>query len=215
MKKKLLSLVLAGAMVASTSVSAFAKTITDTDSIEPTTEITITGKVASDDGQLPAGRFNVTIPTTASFTVKDTGEFIAPETIVVQNDGDQKIDVYAYKFTDSTPDNDKGITVVGKNGLAEKNRTNVSLNIVGNGTKAYLGSNHTISSNGIYSDADLSSAASTDGTKIATVAKRDTQRLTLEGEAGKKTKSDLEGKVASAVNDTFTLTLKIKKSTEQ
>lgn len=214
MKKKLLSLVLAGAMVASTSVSAFAKTITDADSTDPTTEITITGKVASDTGDLPAGRFNVTIPTTASFTVSQDGAFIAPEAIVVQNDGDQKIDVYAYKFTDSTPNNDNGITVTGKSGLSEKNRTNVSLNIVGNGTTAYLGSTPG-TSNGIYSDADLGTPASAGGTKIATVAKRDTQKLTLEGKAGEKPKSDEAGKVPNAVNDTFTLTLKIKKSTEQ
>ena len=214
MKKKLLSLVLAGAMVASTSVSAFADTITDVDSTEPTTEITITGKVANDSGDLPAGRFNVTIPTTASFTVSEDGVFIAPEAIVVQNDGDQKIDVYAYKFTDSTPNTDNGITVIGKSGLSEKNRTNVSLNIVGNGTTAYLGSTPG-TSNGIYSDANLSSPALKDGTKIATVAKRGTQKLTLDGEAGGKTKNDQDGHVANAVNDTFTLTLKIKKSTEQ
>lgn len=215
MKKKLLSLVLAGAMVASTSVSAFAKTITDADSTDPTTEITITGKVASDTGELPAGRFNVTIPTTASFTVNEDGGFIAPKAIVVQNDGDQKIDVYAYKFTDSTPDNDNGITVIGKNELSGKNRTNVSLNIVGNGTTAYLGSNPGTNNNGIYSDANLITPASKEGTKIATVAERDTQKLTLEGKAGEKPKSEQEGKVANAVNNTFTLTLKIKKSTEQ
>lgn len=215
MKKKLLSLVLAGAMVASTSVSAFADTITDVDSTEPTTEITITGKVASDSGVLPAGRFNVTIPTTASFTVKDNGEFIAPEAIVVQNDGDQKIDVYAYKFADSTPTGDNGITVIGKNRLSEKNRTNVSLNIVGNGITAYLGSAPGSNNNGIYSDADLNNPASADGTKIATVAKRGTQKLTLEGQAGGKTKDEEEGHVVNGVSDTFTLTLKIKKSTQQ
>lgn len=215
MKKKLLSLVLAGAMVASTSVSAFADTITDVDSTEPTTEITITGKVASDTGALPAGRFNVTIPTTASFTVSENGAFIAPEAIVVQNDGDQKIDVYAYKFTDSTPANDNGITVIGKNRLSEKNRTNVSLNIAGNETTAYLGSAPGNNNNGIYSDADLNNPASADGTKIATVAKRGTQRLTLEGQSGGKTKDEQEGHVVNGVNDTFTLTLKIKKSTQQ
>lgn len=214
MKKKLLSLVLAGAMVASTSVSAFAKTITDADSTDPTTEITITGKVASDTGALPSGKFNVTIPTTASFTVSEDGVFIGPEAIVVQNDGDQKIDVYAYKFTDSTPNDDNGITVIGKRGLSEKNRTNVSLNIVGNGTTAYLGSAPG-KSNGIYSDADLGTPASAGGTKIATVAIRDSQKLTLDGKAGEKPKTDQAGQVANAVNDTFTLTLKIKKSTEQ
>ena len=54
MKKKLLSLVLAGAMVASTSVSAFAATISTTNGVingsdenEYTTDVEITGKVIS------------------------------------------------------------------------------------------------------------------------------------------------------------------------
>lgn len=217
MKKKLLSLVLAGAMVASTSVSAFAKdrVIDEQDTTEPTPEISITGQVASDEGHLPVGRFNVTIPTTASFTITQNGEFISPGTIKIQNDGEQNIEVYAYKFTDSTPEDKKGITAVKKESLSDYNRTGVSLSIKGNGRKAYLGSVADDRKSGIYSDENFANEA-TKGIKIATVSKMNSQNLTLEGEVGKKTKSQhqSEGAVAQPVNDTFTLTLKIKKSAE-
>lgn len=215
MKKKLLSLVLAGAMVASTSVSAFAtdRVINEQDTTEPTPEISITGQVASDEGHLPVGRFNVTIPTTASFTITQNGEFISPGTIKIQNDGEQNIEVYAYKFTDSTPDDKKGITAVKKQSLSDYNRTGVSLSIKGNGRKAYLGSVADDSKSGIYSDENFAKEAA-EGIKIATVSKMNSQNLTLEGEVGKKTKGQSEGAVAQPVNDTFTLTLKIKKSAE-
>lgn len=214
MKKKLLSLVLAGAMVASTSVSAFAAVIEDQDTTEPTPEIKITGQVANDKGDLPVGRFNITIPTTASFTITKDGKFVTPGTIKVQNDGEQKIEVYAYKFTDSTPVDKKGITAVGKDKLTELNRAGVNLSITGNEVKAYLGSVN--SGNGIYSDENLKTQApASDGIKIATVSKMNSQNLTLDGEVGKKTSRDgEEGVINEAIKDTFTLTLKIKKSTE-
>lgn len=213
MKKKLLSLVLAGAMVASTSVSAFATVIEDQDTAEPTPEIKITGQVASDSGALPVGRFNVTIPTTASFTITQDGKFVTPGTIKVQNDGEQKIEVYAYKFKDSTPVEKKGITAVGKNRLTDLNRAGVNLSITGNEVKAYLGSVN--SGNGIYSDENLGTEVA-DGIKIATVSKMSSQNLTLDGEVGKKTSSeDSDAAINEAVKDTFTLTLKIKKSQNQ
>lgn len=219
MKKKLLSLVLAGAMVASTSVSAFATTqkIEGADSADGQADIKITGQVKSDLGELPVGRFNVTIPTTASFTITQDGKFITPGEISVQNAGEQNIEVYAYRFTDSTPVDKKGITAVGKQSLSGYNRTGVNLSIKGNGRKAYLGSVDNESKSGIYSDDNLGTEAPAEGIKIATVSKMNSQNLTLEGEVGTKTKEQdpSEGAVAQAVNDTFTLTLKIKKSADQ
>ena len=217
MKKKLLSLVLAGAMVASTSVSAFATTqkIEGADSADGQADIKITGQVESDLGELPVGRFNVTIPTTASFTITQDGKFITPGEISVQNAGEQNIEVYAYRFTDSTPVDKKGITAVGKQNLSGYNRTGVNLSIKGNGRKAYLGSVDDESKSGIYSDENLAKEAAAEGVKIATVSKMSSQNLTLEGEVGTKSKQESDGAVAQAVNDTFTLTLKIKKSADQ
>lgn len=217
MKKKLLSLVLAGAMVASTSVSAFATTqkIEGEDTADGQADIKITGQVQSDSGEMPVGRFNVTIPTTASFTITQDGDFITPGTISIQNGGEQNIEVYAYKFKDSTPVDKKGITAVSKQRLSEYNRTGVNLSITGNGRKAYLGSIDDDSKSGIYSDENLANEAAAEGIKIATVSKMNSQNLTLEGDVGTKTKEQSDGAVAQAVNDTFTLTLKIKKSADQ
>lgn len=214
MKKKLLSLVLAGAMVASTSVSAFATTqkIEGADSADGQADIKITGQVQSDLGALPVGRFNVTIPTTASFTITQQGDFITPGSISIQNAGEQNIEVYAYKFTDSTPEDSKGITAVSKQRLSDLNRASVNLSITGNELKAFLGSENNTNKNGIYSDENLTDNK-VQGVKIATVSKMSSQNLTLDGKVGKKTSSDgSEGAVNEAIQDTFTLTLKIKKS---
>ena len=104
MKKKLLSLVLAGAMVATTSVSAFASpNVTAQDNTEPTTNVQITGNVLNNSGDEPIGTFKVTVPTATSFTVNENGKFIAPSAITIQNGGDQNIDVFADSFIDTNP----------------------------------------------------------------------------------------------------------------
>ena len=71
MKKKFLSLMMAAAVVATTSVSAFAqdKVINGLDTQEHTTDVTITGKVLDQNNNEPAGNFNITVPTSAAFTV--------------------------------------------------------------------------------------------------------------------------------------------------
>lgn len=218
MKKKLLSLVLAGAMVASTSVSAFAATehvgngeINGADNKEYTTDVTIEGNVESDGGAIKPGTLSVTVPTSAAFTVNKDGSFQSAP-INIKNSGTQSVDVYAYRFVDVTPDEGKGISVIGKDRLTDQKRTMVALSIRGNGGTAYLGSAVGDTGNGIYSDEDLGDQE--DQIKIATIARSSSQPLTLDGEVGKKNKdNDPEhGKVEQAVNDNFTLTLKIKKS---
>ena len=71
MKKKLLSLVLAGAMVASTSVSAFAATEDATYNIDSTTsqnhKVTITGDIADEHNATLPSTITVTIPTAMAF----------------------------------------------------------------------------------------------------------------------------------------------------
>ena len=203
MKKKLLSLVLAGAMVASTSVSAFAKTINDSDAKEVETEVSITGKVSNDLGDTPAGNFNITIPTAASFTVSKNGEVISMP-ITIQNNGDQNIDVYAKEFRDMTPAADAQITVVGESALENKDRTNVSLSITGNIKTLFLKSAE--AGNGIYKEAALTSNAENEELKIAKIPGNQEGDVTISGKAGKT------GAVTNAVSDKFTLVLKIKKS---
>lgn len=72
MKKKFLSLMMAAAVVATTSVSAFADAqdvtvIRDPETKTGKAEITITGDVTGEGGQTVPGTLNVTVPTTASF----------------------------------------------------------------------------------------------------------------------------------------------------
>lgn len=216
MKKKLLSLVLAGAMVASTSVSAFAETtITKPDTQEPTADIEITGEVYSDENKAPAGTFKVTVPTATSFTVKEDGTFIGPEAIVIRNNGPQNIDVFADSFVDSTKGEGNRITVMGEETVKDKDRRFVSLRISGLNTAYLKTEDEGTSKNGIYKDKDLAQNA-TGGVELINIASGKEGSLRLEGTAGKGDNTNLPDPVKqSGLTDKFTLTLKIKKSVNQ
>ncbi|WP_455507214.1 hypothetical protein [Clostridium sp.] len=211
MKKKLLSLVLAGAMVATTSVSAFAAPISTSngqingrDDQEYSTNVTITGQVQNDSGLVNPGTLNVSVPTAASFTVKSDNT-VQGTNINIVNGGSQDVDVFAYQFIDTSEAS--GITVLGESAIATEDRTNVSLKIKGNLSTAYLGSNAG-SNKGIYSNADLSQGSG--AIKIATVAQNSNENLELSGKAGQKSGQS----ISNPVTDTFTLVLKIAKTTK-
>lgn len=231
MKKKLLSLVLAGAMVASTSVSAFASGVTQeesatapttapthvgngeingSDNKEYTTDVIITGTALNDQGTPAVGTFNVTVPTTASFTVSK-GKNVISEPITIQNNGPQNIDVYAEKFVDITPGEGKQITVTKGSDLKQKNRSYVSLSLEGKGGRVYLKTENTNtgSEKGVYKDTELQQAATGQDLRLTTISKQESGKITLNGNAG-----DLQ-LAGDSVSDKFTLTLKIKKSENQ
>lgn len=218
MKKKLLSLVLAGAMVASTSVSAFAAVaptpvsngqIDGRDDKEYTTDVKITGKVMNSSGDLPTGTLSVTVSTAASFVVDGQGNLEGGK-INVQNNGDQSIDVYAEKFIDTRPG--EGIKVVKKQGLESLNRTNVSLTLTGRDTTLYLKSERSSEGNGIYKEASLEGEAQDEELKLTSLGKGQGEDLELEGNAG-KADSGIDPDVnTNGLSKNFTLTLKIKKS---
>lgn len=213
MKKKLLSLVLAGAMVASTSVSAFATTtdnvITGSDDIEHSTNVSITGDVQSDSGAVKPGNLNVTVPTAAVFTVNKDKQ-LSGATINITNSGSQGIDVFAYEFTDVSAD--ANITVVGEDQLSTSDRTKVSLKIRGGLGTAYLGSNSGTHKRGIYSDSNLANPVNTltSPVRLANIGSGKSEGLVLEGSAG----SQADQTLAEPVRDNFTLVLKIKKETK-
>lgn len=226
MKKKLLSLVLAGAMVASTSVSAFAEgrlqaadssanqateqitesaadgIINGTDEKNYTTNVKIEGSVQSNSGALPSGNFNVTVPTAAAFTVTKEKKLEGSKINIV-NKGNQDVDVYACGFKDITPGSE--ITVESKTQIASKKRTSVSLWVQGELGTAYLSSTPGLKNTGIYSEESLGTEL--DEKKLLTVSKQSNKDLTLAGEAGQS-----EEAVSKPVSDSFTLVLKIKKS---
>lgn len=212
MKKKFLSLMMAAAVVATTSVSAFATeaNVTGSDNQDANAEVEITGKVLSENGREPVGNFKVTVPTAATFTVDQHGSFTAPEKITIKNAGDQNIDVFAKSFVDTNPND--GISVVGESGLKDLNRTNVSLSITGNMGTVFLGSQPGGNNKGLYSDRNLSQQ--TGEFQLASILSGQNKDLTLNGVAGGKQETLTDDVKANGVKDKFTLVLKIKKSSK-
>ena len=208
MKKKFLSLMMAAAVVATTSVSAFADDYSWSDKSDKDVDINITGDVTSSTDQVVGGTLSVSIPTTTTFTVTKEGKVTAPA-IKVQNRGTQSVDVYAYKFVDQTPTEGSEITVVG----AEKLKTTsspstamLSLRLSGSLGKAYLKSEST--GNGVYTDDNCQQVSTDSGVKLISVSGNNSETITLVGE----TKAGDSTAPAKAVQDNFVLTLKIKKA---
>lgn len=222
MKKKLLSLVLAGAMVASTSVSAFADVeisqtpstatgqqevnVTDT---EGEADISIEGKIANDENKLPPSTINVTVPTNASFTVDKNGKLVGSN-INITSQGDGEVEVIAYKFNDITGTNK--INVVDVDTLARENektadvnRKMVALRLRGKegavSLKSATSNGSGICEVGTNNEIDFSSAK-----VIGKVKTGQTLTLSLEGDAVVKGTA-----LAEAMSDNFTLTLKFRK----
>lgn len=191
----------------SISTRATTADVTGVDSKEYTHEIKITGDIANDKGEIKPGTLQVTVPTTANFKVDKNGNFTAPN-ITISNDGTQSVDIFAYKFIDTN--GTTGINVQGKdlvtNNQNNVKRNNIALNLGGNRATAYFSSNKG-SGTGVYSDENLNNA-SVDGIKIATISAGSSYALRLNGEAGKKASG-----IDKPIQDSFTLILKVKKST--
>lgn len=224
MKKKFLSLMMAAAVVATTSVSAFAAAennvqvttpehanVTGSDSNSPTQDVHITGHVQNDKGEMPATSFKVTVPTAANFTVTKDGEVVGPE-LEVKNEGTQGIEVYATDFTKTT---NGQLKVIEEDNLGSEPRSTVALKLtVDSVAKAYLGAGG--EKKGVFTDKALTEKVSGDisddkGKLLSLEAGAgangaQTRKIKLEGTAGKG------GQAQKAVSDTFKLVLKIKKA---
>lgn len=212
MKKKLLSLVLAGAMVASTSVSAFAdaqrtQEVTSFNEGSNTANVEIKGSVDKNNGDSAAGTISVSIPTALNFRVDKNGD-ISGGKITITNNGVDSVDVTAVKFQDRTPD--ARITVKIPQNLDSSTRDNVVLSIRGNKMeKAYF---KTVTAgqdeSGIVNE---TGADKEEGIKVSTIrGYGGTDELSLEGYAGKEELTDPDA-IANGITDDFTLTLKITK----
>lgn len=171
--------------------------------------VTITGNVADKKGEIKPGTIQIEIPTTALFTVDKDGNFTAPD-IKIKNNGQEAVDIYAYKFVDTN--GPSGINIESETSITgnidTKSRNNISLNIVGTEATAYfkseiLGSNKL----GVYEDQNLGQET-TNGIKVLKIYGDSTGKLTFNGKAGKAAL-----KTDTAIRDRFTLILKIKKST--
>lgn len=215
MKKKLLSLVLAGAMVASSSVSAFADdnreyTITDTGVDH---QVTITGDVTDDGNNKVPGTISVTVPTAVSFTINKDGQITGGD-IVVRNTSEDKVEVVAKKFTDTTPGS--GIVLVKESNLSTNvandgdDKVHASIKLVGNTNSLGLVSAVSDSSTG-FVNSNGTEVQEGVNTTLGQAWNNNPLTLRLEG----KTKEDISGDYAApakALKNTFNLVLKIQKA---
>ena len=216
MKKKFLSLMMAAAVVATTSVSAFAAEI-DNSVTEETTidnvldsegefkhEVKITGKVQNQAGSMPADTFKVTVPTAANFTVNQGGKLVGP-TLTVKNEGSQTISVWAQNFENTGTGSINVISSADIERDRELKRNNVSLKLEGDGEKvAYLAAGD---KSGVSDNENLTTIVK-EGVELVRLAPGNNgatiKKIPLKGTAGAK-------EIEQPVSDTFKLTLKIKK----
>lgn len=215
MKKKLLSLVLAGAMAVSTSVSAFADdTIQVEHNSEKPIEVPIKGDIAASDGTTLPGSITVTVPTSAAFKVDKEGN-LTSGTMSIVNKGDATVSVIASKFIDASGEN--RINLVKRvEDLEENDRSKVYLKLTGGDKEVVLTSEANDGSNKpagkMYDVRNTNNAIEErDNFVIKDVIPGGTATLTLEGK-GTAYKGEPNSVTNSkdAVNDSFRLILKIK-----
>lgn len=215
MKKKLLSLVLAGAMVASTSVSAFAADTVPTNNVEigsgendKEVEIGVEGNILNADGNKVPGTINVTVPTATTFSVDaTTGKLTSPK-MTITNNGDEKIKVTASRFDD--PNGDENINIV-KKSIFEQEETDGNFNNRGviwlrlKGGRQTLGL--TSEDHGKMYDVSYTQTADSNYEIGKIDPKGGFMTLELEGKGG-VTPTD-KYSADKAIQDNFTLVLKI------
>lgn len=217
MKKKFLSLMMAAAVVASTSVSAFAedKTYTITE-VGQDHQVTITGDVQNAKGEVVAGTISVTVPTAMAFTINKDGT-VDGGRIEVVNKSKEQVEVVAKQFTDTTPDSK--IVIVKESVLNEKIRDNsdtskryMSLTLTGNGKSVGLVSDTSDSQTGFINENENEI---TKGKNPSLGNAWESNNLTLEL-TGRATRDDeavsTYAPPSTAIQDKFNLVLKIQKT---
>lgn len=112
MKKKLLSLLMAGAVVAGTTMPAYAQTYQANDSQTINASVTVTGMVDNAQGIAPSGKIQVEVPTALSFTVDNQGRLTAGN-FTISNKSQSSIDVKVGSFQETklAGSTDPGITL--------------------------------------------------------------------------------------------------------
>lgn len=171
-------------------------------------DISITGNIENDKGQIKPGTITIALPINTVFTVNERGQVIVPD-IKIENNGQDSIDIYAYKFMD--PNGEKGINITSKDSIVgnEKNisRKNLTLSMSGRTTVYFKSEKLEEGKTGIYEDENLTKPIRSE-VKILELNGQSSDRLRLDGIAGKQ-----ENGIDTAIRENFILILKIKRAT--
>ncbi|WP_294154495.1 hypothetical protein [uncultured Clostridium sp.] len=201
MKKKYLSLVMAAMMSLGAVVQASAVTLSGNEADTLSQPVEVTGTVSAADGQAPAGRIEVELPTTMTFSVDKNGAFNGVD-YSVRNASKVGIKVSVAEFKKSKTTG--GITVLAGNTdaetLKEKTRDNVILKLKGTTGEVDL---HGFIDNG-----------SKPAEEILKVEANNTRTIKLIGDAGKKVEKSAGSQTEvdkNGVSETFTLRFSIAK----
>lgn len=219
MKKKLLSLVLAGAMVATTSVSAFADTNTQEYDISSGTaehRVNIEGNVENSTGQTVPGTISVTVPTSVAFTINSNGNITGGE-IKIVNKSKEKVEVVAKEFTDTTIA-DKIVIVKDseldqkiEEGKSDTSKKYVSLNIQsGSKSLGLISAKGTGKTGFLNGETEIDASGSDANVSLGTAWKDNDLTLSLTGRTNKTGES--YSAPANPIRDNFSLLLKIQKA---
>ena len=223
MKKKFLSLMMAAAVVATTSVSAFAaettphtatganKVVVSEEGEGQNAEINIRGDIADNKDNFAPSTISVTVPTAAKFTVDKEGNLVGSN-INITSEGTEPVSVIAYKFIDTTPNSN--INVVGESEVANSNgqgedKKKVSLKLAGNRGSVVLKTETDSNKTGIYkvtAGGTETEVPTSENFVLGNVKANSPLQLNLTGTAVKNGDA-----LTKPVEDSFTLILKLKK----
>ena len=171
-------------------------------------DISITGNIENDKGQIKPGTITIALPINTVFTVNERGEVITPE-IKIENSGQDAVDIYAYKFID--PNGTEGINITSKNSIVgneeSMSRKNLTLSLSGQTTVYFKSEMQEEGKTGMYKDPDLTTPVTSE-VKLLELNGQSSDKLRLNGIAGKQ-----ENGIDTAIRENFILMLKIKRAT--
>lgn len=170
-------------------------------------EIPTRGEMKANAGETPQKRVSVTVPTKASFTVKNDGTFIGTS-LKVTNNGEVPVDISVANFIDTN--GDYGIQLVTDQDVNsnisrtnyKRNQINLWLENEGESKKIYLGDKKLYLAIG-----STENITKEEDKKIATVLSENTSTINICGKAGENELDRDE-----PIRDNFKLILKIKRS---
>lgn len=170
-------------------------------------EIPTRGEMKANAGETPQKRVSVTVPTNASFTVKNDGTFIGTS-LKVTNNGEVPVDISVANFID--PNGDNGIQLVTNQDVNsnisrtsyKRNQINLWIENEGESKKIYLGDKKLYLAIG-----STENITKEEDKKIATVLNENISTINISGKAGENALDRDE-----PIRDNFKLILKIKRS---